>query len=758
MLPGQGNAALEPLQPIKSGRSRKTPQPELPPQRSSKRTPKLEETRLQRPSRNIPVTGISKKRGRPAKTAIADELEDLSTSRITQAGGKGKTTKERKGSKVPKEIGDAELSTAPDGLETIEAAPIAVPSTGVKKRKKRKSIGQQSTSRAKATKERIPLKPARQRRKKISKTDLAGATEAADLDGSLEKGISKNNPVDAVPLEGGEPPHLPEVAKVSDSEVDNVEQIAESLRQEVAQKSKKRKRVHVQELPKKRVKANPAQSKRVLKAAKTQNEIGTAEEALDAVQSMNKPTEVEVGSVDATVEEHEAASDITESRKEKPKTRKRVNVGPKPKKRVKAGITRTDAKPTDQEETSTSTAEVEATQSAEKRAEVEVDLRDLATEEQEATAVAVAAQTQKPKRKKRKSIGQQKPKRKSVDMAAPDKSATKTAASRLKTKRDGPNNKATARRGRPRITKSLQEAIDEPQGAGLRHSPPDEEIQPSDPGLKSKPKAKRRRPKAKATPEDAADEPDEEVFQSAPEEEDEVQAPILPEKKKRGRPRKADAPHSTSQITRPTKTPLSRKPKANPLPTAPKPRAPPKNSFPITIYAPPSPTTSDAEDDPLSTSHPHTATNTINAVDVLSQVCSELLSKSSSALAEQAAADPSASNNSELRHTQQTTDLYAQELATRLLQLTTTLNANTSLKSRVKAAAKEERGLKKELKQLEKEREEVRVRKEEVVKARKKMELEDLLSGIAGAVKRGWDMQKEGEEGDAVAGMVDSEV
>lgn len=63
--------------------------------------------------------------------------------------------------------------------------------------------------------------------------------------------------------------------------------------------------------------------------------------------------------------------------------------------------------------------------------------------------------------------------------------------------------------------------------------------------------------------------------------------------------------------------------------------------------------------------------------------------------------------------------------------------------------------MKKELKALEKEREEVRVRKEEVLKERKKRELEELLSGIAGAVKRGWDMQKEGEEGDAVAGMVE---
>ena len=61
--------------------------------------------------------------------------------------------------------------------------------------------------------------------------------------------------------------------------------------------------------------------------------------------------------------------------------------------------------------------------------------------------------------------------------------------------------------------------------------------------------------------------------------------------------------------------------------------------------------------------------------------------------------------------------------------------------------------MKKELKRLEKEREDIRVRKEEVVKEKKKRKLEYLLSGISGAVKKGWEMQKGAEEGDAVAGM-----
>lgn len=763
MLPGQESASLEPLQPIKSGRSRKTPQPELPPQRSARRTPKLDRTQLQPPSRKTPATGITKKRGRPAKKATADELEDLSTSRITQVGGKGTITKERKSKKGPKEHGDAVASTAPeiqsDGPETAEAAPVVVPSTGVRKRKKRKSIGQQSTSRAKAAKKQSPLKPARHSRKKVPEPNLAEATEATDLDGLLAKETQNEVFIDAAPLDGGEPRDLREVAKELDSGIGNVEQSAENIQQEVAQVPKKRKRVLVEELPTKRVKADSNQSRQTTKAANTQKEIVTAEDALDAVQSMEKPAEVEAGSRGAAIEEHEAASNVAESRKEKPKKRKRVTVGQQSKKRAKAGITRIHPEPKAQEETRTDEDAVEAPLGAEKPTEVEVDSMGLIADEQEATAEEAEPQTQKPKRKKRKSIGQQKPKRKSVDLAAPNRSAKKTAANSLTATRDGVNNKPTAKRGRPRATKPVEETIEEPRDEGLSNVPQNEETQPSDPGLKSKPKAKRGRPKAKATSEDAVDEPDEEARRPAPEEEeDEVQVPILPEKKKRGRPRKADAAQSTSQTTKPTKTPATRKPKANPPPTAPKSRAPPKNSIPITIYAPPSPTSSDAEADPLSTSHPPTTTDTINPVDVLSQLCSELLSKSSSALAEQAAAaaaGPSSTTRSELKRTQQTTDLYAQELASRLLQLTTTLNANTSLTSRVKAAAKEERRLKKELKGLEREREGVRGRREEVVKERKKMELEDLLSGIAGAVKRGWDMQKEGQEGDAVAGMVE---
>lgn len=626
------------------------------------------------------------------------------------------------------------------------------PSTGVKRRKKRKSIGQQSTSRAKAAQSRSPLKPARQPRKRVPKPDLAEPTGVTELDGSLAKGLQEGPLVDAVSLDVNESAGLPQVAEPLDSRNENVEPSVKELQEETTQKPKKRKRVPVEELPKKRVKSSSTQSKRAPKALKTHEEIIHAGDALDAVQSMEEPAEVDTAFLGTINEEQEAAPEVAKPRKAKPRKRKRVTVGQQPKKRAKAGTIQAIRRPKAQEESSAAGAP-EASQNTGKSAEVEADSMGHLAQEQEAIAEEAEEaepQTQKPKRKKRKSIGQQKPKKKSIDPTTQERTASKAATSGRLATRVEPNNKPTAKRGRPKAKTPLEE----PQAESLGHTPEEDRTsQPPEPGLKSKPIARRGRPKAKTVPEDAVDEPDEAALRHAPAEEGEPQAPVLPEKKKRGRPRKADAAQPTSQTTRPTNLPAPRKPKTKPA--APKPRAPPKNSIPITIYAPPSPTSSAAEDDPLTTSHPHPTTNTINAVDVLSQLCSELLSKSSSALADQARSDPSPSHQSELERTKQTTDLYAKELAARLLQLTTTLNANTSLQSRVRAAAKEERSLKKELKALEKEREDVRVRKEVVMKEKKKRELEDLLSGIAGAVKRGWEMQKEGEEGDAVAGTVE---
>ena len=663
--------------------------------------------------------------------------------------------------KVNKEKGNNAILAAPeaqgDGIGTTEAAPSAAPSIGTKKRKKRKSIGQQSTSRAKAAKTRSPLKTAPQSRKTIPKPGLAEATETTDLNEALTGEVQKGLPVDPVLSDGGEPALLNEAAEVLESGGDSVGPSAEKLQPRIAQKLKKRKRVAMKDLPKKRAKASSNQSERAPRVSKIQKEVMPTEDALDAVQSMDRPAGVEAASLGDVHEEQEAAADVAKPRKLKSVKRKRVTVGQQPKKRVKAGYTPTDRELKPREETSTAEDVSEAAQKGGKHDEVELSSMAHVPEEQEATAGAEPQmQKPKPKRKKRKSIGQQKSKKKSMDLASLNGTASKTAADRLVATRDKSKNKPAAKRGRPRAKQAPEEFIEKPQVENLGDLAEAEDIQPSEQGSYSKPKTSRGRSKHKPINDDTVDESDEEASRHAQEDEDEVQTAVLPEKKKRGRPRKADAAQASSQTTRPTKTPASRKLKSKPATIASETGAPSEKTIPITVFAPPSPA-SDAEDDPLSTSHnTTTTTTTINPVDVLSQLCSELLSKHSSSLAEQARSDDhSSTKQSELKRTKQTTDLYAQELASRLLQLTTTLNTNTSLRSRVRAAAKEERSLKTELKQLQKEREDVKARKEEVMKERKKRELEDLLSGIAGAVKRGWEMQKEGEEGPTVARVVE---
>ena len=749
--------AIEPLQAIKSGRSRKTPQPELPPQRSA-RTPKTGKSQLQRSSRKTPAARTSKKRGRPAELEGSDELGDISKTRVTETDEEGNTTKRRKVSRAQKERGDTENSTASgaqgDGTTERAVTPKPAPSTGVKKRRKRKSIGQQSASRAKSAKPRSSLKPAYPIRKRI-KPDPAAPMEATQTNVLLARRAKEGEIADALLLDRDEPAHLPQNnVPLEPGTEKNIEPSQEGLQPGNTKLTRKRKQVPVEELPRKHVKTSSTRTNRAPKASKTMNEITRAEDTHEANQNIERSTEVEAVSLDHGVESEEAAvMNTAESPNKKPKKRRRVTVGRQPKKSAKASMTQTYKRPMVQEEADTAGAR-DISQDAGKPAEFEAESMGHGVEEQGAAAMDVETQLPKPKRKKRKSIGQQKPKKKSMDLATPKSPVGKGGRSVQIITRDKPDKKPTAKRGRPRAEQPSEEVTSEAQEKSMEHVPEDGgDTEPRGLGLKNKPQARRGRPKANPISEHNIDKTDQGASKDAPEEEKEVQVPVLTEKKKRGRPRKAATSPPISQPTKAPRTLTSRIVKPKPATNAPKTRAPPKNTIPITIYSVRSPTPSDIEEDPLSTSRPPrpTTTNqTVNAVDVLSQICSELLAKSSASLAEQIQSDP---NPSQLKRTKETTDLYAQELASRLLQLTTTLNTNTALNSRVRAAAKEERGLKKELKRLEKEREDIRVRKEEVVKEKKKRDLEQLLSGIAGAMKRGWDMQKAAEEGDAVAGM-----
>ena len=352
----------------------------------------------------------------------------------------------------------------------------------------------------------------------------------------------------------------------------------------------------------------------------------------------------------------------------------------------------------------------------------QVDRAD-GVEDEEGPVVEPSEHSQKPKprRKKRKSIGQQKPKRKPTDLSTLERQGSKSPASThtaeaVKLKK---LSAATSTRGEGRMRKPAETA--------------EEEIQNPAPNVT----------------------------------EDENDPPTATEpKKKRGRPKKTDVPPASNPPAV-RKAPKSRvqKPKqpskaaSSSIPKLPK---APQNTIPITIYRPASPTSDAAEfeneDDPLADSQHYLPTQTVNAVDVLSQISREIIAKSGASIEQQADNDPA--NASGLNRQKETVDMYREELEARLFELTKTLDVHSSLTSRLRAAVKEERALKKEIKVLEAEREKIRERKEELMKVGEKRKLDVMLSGIAGAAKRGWEMEakEKGDEGNEDSNAVGGDV
>lgn len=231
--------------------------------------------------------------------------------------------------------------------------------------------------------------------------------------------------------------------------------------------------------------------------------------------------------------------------------------------------------------------------------------------------------------------------------------------------------------------------------------------------------------------------------------------PKFPEK--RG-PSKRDKIPQDPTITKAPKAPQRRKANSKSVSkpakaASPQIRNPSSNSIPITIYGPPSLASSnsgmsDVEDDPLANAQALPSVKTINPVDVLSQICREMIHKTSNTLAERA--QENAERRGDFKRKKRTVEMYGEELNARLLQLTKTLNTNNALTTRLRDATREAKSLKKEIKAIEDERERVKLEKEEALKAMTARELEEMLRGIADAVKKGWEMHAMQERGGSV--------
>ena len=167
------------------------------PQRSARRTPAPEELRLQPSTTRTPdpdallpqsslrhpfATGAVSKQGRVAKRSVikVEDGADLPDATTTQDDGEGVVTKKRKLNKGKELRNDSN----PPEVQVQDSQPVepdlsAQPSSGVKRRKKRKSIGQQSM-RPKPRRSEPLLQGERQPQTRASKSKLRLPAEPLD--------------------------------------------------------------------------------------------------------------------------------------------------------------------------------------------------------------------------------------------------------------------------------------------------------------------------------------------------------------------------------------------------------------------------------------------------------------------------------------------------------------------------------------------------------------------------------------------------
>ena len=652
VLLGQKTAFDPPSEPRKSGRSRKSPQPELLPQRSTRRTPAPAElgpqrsTRHtpgpelppQRSSRRTPAAGTESPQQRSSRRTPALNLQPVQAAQQTPA-----TATTRKRTRVEEVAGlrddaavvakkqkvqwqgparqDYEGAAAdgiPDisvnGAQNLAATQRLQNDSGTKKRKKRKSIGQQSL-RGKSSKSQTP-------RSSLSKSfqGVAPRSKPSLPIQPSEEELRVQAQLNGDPFGGDKHPPPPPITEARDFARVTAELVVATTESVTGRKAKKRNAI-----------GQKSHKGKVTTSGKGKLPFDT----------------VPRGGI--AVAEH--LTDATDSQDE----------------------------------------------------DVE-DVADAANEAIEEDDVAMEHQNPllgKLRRRKRKSIGQQRPRKKVPpslllprNRTLPLERPPTSAPTGLDRTHEAANSPASViSRGRPRFRAGEEELQVEVESVS-----------------------------------------------------DVAEAPVVVPK---FRAEKATAQSDVARAPKSAKAPNAGKRKTKTAPTsaptsAPKPRNPPKDTIPITVYGPPSPASSeddlsDVDVDPISAPQPLPIAKTINPVDVLSQICREMIHKTGNSLAEKARDD--AERRGEWTSKKKTVELYGEELNARLLQLTKTLNTNNALTTRLRDSVREARSLKKEIKAMEEEKEQVKLEREEAIKVKKEENLKVMLNGIAGAVKKGWALQ-----------------
>ena len=290
--------------------------------------------------------------------------------------------------------------------------------------------------------------------------------------------------------------------------------------------------------------------------------------------------------------------------------------------------------------------------------------REPGAEAENHTSTAILSKSpaeNKPRRKKRKSIGQQRPRSKTAGLAAPEGASSFTFSNNNGIGPVDPDDHSidTKTRGRGRPKKALQNVVTSSVNNGSYL-------------LKEQPSQGRGVPRKllpNATPRTLEVDTEHDTMH-VPRREERVAL------KKRGRP-KLSHPSDMPIASITTNARENRKRKAEAASTTQQKtttvtRKGPKSSIPITVFRASSRhAISSANGDPASGVDPFIArrNNNVNAVDVLAQVCRELIFKSNDSISTAAKNQTDKAEKVALQRKRKTIEIYGEELDGRLIQL-----------------------------------------------------------------------------------------
>lgn len=194
-----------------------------------------------------------------------------------------------------------------------------------------------------------------------------------------------------------------------------------------------------------------------------------------------------------------------------------------------------------------------------------------------------------------------------------------------------------------------------------------------------------------------------------------------------GRPRKSDVSVTVAASKRASKplTARSRAPRrtfrprtSSPVPDSPnrRPRKEKPGTIPITVHrlSRPQPTDhSSADEDILAAANPFPRRSGVNAIDVLSQICRELVAKAAENLKSGEAKERGARKRVETRK-RKAVEMFGEELDARLFQMTEALDNNYALTIRLRQANKEKVARREELLEIKRLTAEVAIETDEV--------------------------------------------